>query len=141
MAFPGVADAPARRMRASLALRGNDDLLKQFNLICPVQSHLQKFSASPLTQITSISLAVSSHEGGVSRSSRTRGGMRWTRQRRACDVIAGRGLVSDQRHADERRYSRTAKPCGPGTRCWCQVSGGESARPGLDKPYRRMTVT
>jgi len=26
---------------------------------------------------------------------------------------------------------RTVKPCGPGTRCWCQVSGGTSARPGL----------
>jgi hypothetical protein len=32
--------------------------------------------------------------------------MRWTRQRRACDVIAGRGLVSDQRHADEQRFRR-----------------------------------
>ena len=32
---------------------------------------------------------------GVSRSSRTRDGMRWTRQRRACDVIAGRLSVSD----------------------------------------------
>src|SRR3982075_4359279 len=30
---------------------------------------------------------------------------------------------------------RTAKPCGPGTRCWCQVGGGASAQPGLDKPY------
>jgi hypothetical protein len=33
--------------------------------------------------------------------------------------------------------SRTAKPCGPGTRCWCQVGGGASARPGLDKPLIR----
>jgi hypothetical protein len=23
-----------------------------------------------------------------------------------------------------RRWPRTAKPCGPGTRCWCQVGGG-----------------
>jgi hypothetical protein len=36
---------------------------------------------------------------------------------------------------------RTAKPCGPGTRCWCQVGGGASAQPGLDKPYSPMTVT
>src|ERR1700731_1475435 len=28
---------------------------------------------------------------------------------------------------------RTAKSCGPGTRCWCQVGGGKSARPGADK--------
>ena len=39
---------------------------------------------------------------GVSRSSRTRGGMRWTRQRWARDVIAGRFPVSDRRRADER---------------------------------------
>jgi hypothetical protein len=24
-----------------------------------------------------------------------------------------------------RRRARTGKPCGPGTRCWCQVGGGE----------------
>ena len=36
---------------------------------------------------------------------------------------------------------RTAKPCGPGTRCWCQVGGGASARPGLDNPYSPTTVT
>jgi hypothetical protein len=43
------------------------------------------------------------------------GGMRWTRQRLARDGIAGRveRLLSDHRHADERRFSRTAKSCGP----------------------------
>jgi hypothetical protein len=52
---------------------------------------------------------------GVSRSSRTRGGMRWTRQRRARGGMAGRASrpVSDRRRADERRFSRTAKSCGP----------------------------
>jgi hypothetical protein len=41
-------------------------------------------------------------------------------------VIAGRAkLVSDNSAQDERRYSRTAKPCGPDTRCWCQAVGGE----------------
>ena len=51
-------------------------------------------------------------------SSRTRGGMRWTRQRLACDGVAGRvgeRPVSDQQHADERCSSRTAKSCGPDT--------------------------
>ena len=41
-------------------------------------------------------------------------------------VIAGR--VSRERAAgaqDERRWLRTAKPCGPDTRCWCQAAGGE----------------
>jgi hypothetical protein len=43
-------------------------------------------------------------------------GMRWTRQRFACGVMAGRVLkepVSDHKHADERCSSRTAKSCGP----------------------------
>src|SRR6266852_3133729 len=41
--------------------------------------------------------------------------MRWTRQRFAREVIAGRveRPVSDQQHADERRLLRTAKSCGP----------------------------
>ena len=56
---------PAWRMRASLAMRQNGDLSKQFNLICPVQSSLKKFSASPLAQITSISPAVLSHRGAL----------------------------------------------------------------------------
>ena len=34
--------------------------------------------------------AIPSHTRGVSRSSRTRDGVRWTRQRLACDGIAGR---------------------------------------------------
>jgi hypothetical protein len=66
------------------------DLLKQFNLMLAVQSCLQKYFRSRLTQIKSITRAVSPHSRGVSRSSRTRGGMRWTRQRRAREVIAGR---------------------------------------------------
>ena len=28
---------------------------------------------------------------------------------------------------------RTAKPCGPGTRCWCQAGGDCRARPGFDR--------
>jgi hypothetical protein len=39
--------------------------LKQFNLICPVQSYLQKYFHSQLTQITSISLAVLSPKGRI----------------------------------------------------------------------------
>ena len=45
------------------ALRAKSNLLKQFSLIPPVQSHLKKFSASPPTQITSIFPAVPSHRG------------------------------------------------------------------------------
>jgi hypothetical protein len=48
--------------------------------------------------------AIPPHQRGVSRSSRTRDGVRWTRQRFACDGIAGRveRSVSGHRRADER---------------------------------------
>jgi hypothetical protein len=81
---------------------------------------------------------------GVSRSSRTRDGMRWTRQCRARNWnrrAALTGVVSEQPARRRTALMRTAKPCGPGTRCWCQVGGGASARPGLDNPYPLMTVT
>jgi hypothetical protein len=39
------------------------------------------------------------------------------------------------------KESRTAKPCGPGTRCWCQVGGGEVGPTGFDQPYLPTTVT
>jgi hypothetical protein len=69
-------------------------------VICPSGSLLTGVS-SPLCKNISLhpsgksSLqirAIPPHERGVSRSSRTRGGMRWTRQRFACDGIAGRFL-------------------------------------------------
>jgi hypothetical protein len=34
---------------------------------------------------------------------------------------------------------RTAKPCGPGTRCWCQVREGEVAQPG--RPFAVNSLT
>jgi hypothetical protein len=50
--------------------------------------------------------------------------------------------VSDHSAQDERRYSRTVKPCGPGTRCWCQVGGGVASPTGFDKTVNpSMTVT
>jgi hypothetical protein len=54
------------------------DLLNRIKLIPPVQSLPKKYFPSPPTQITSIFATVSSHLRGGSRSSRTRGGMRWT---------------------------------------------------------------
>jgi hypothetical protein len=50
--------------------------------------------------------------------------------------------VSECRRAGRTALLRTAKPCGPGTRCWCQVREGEAARPG--RPFAvnlRTTVT
>jgi len=63
---------------------------------------------------------------GVSRSSRTlsagcggRGSVG-----RAIRSQGGLWPVSDQERARRTALKRTAKPCGPGTRCWCQVGGG-----------------
>jgi len=58
--------------------------------------------------------------------------MRWTRQRFARDVSQGGFSVSDNKARRREMLQRTAKPCGPGTRCWCQVGGGKSAQPGAD---------
>src|SRR6266851_8603181 len=61
--------------------------------------------------------------------------MRWTRQRFARDGIAGlvERLVSDHRHADERRCCGRQNRVVLTPRRWRQVRGVASARPGLDK--------
>src|SRR6266576_1216173 len=52
--------------------------------------------------------------------------MWWTRERRRADGVAGQVyLVSEIRRARRTALQRTAKPCGPDTRGWCQVAGGE----------------
>ncbi len=57
--------------------------------------------------------------------------MQWPWQRRARKMNRRAGSpVSEHRALDERCGLRTAKPCGSGTRCWCQVGGGVSALPG-----------
>src|SRR4051812_35382634 len=43
-----------------------------------VQPHFEKYFGFLSTQITTVVRTVSSHQRGVSRSSRTRGGMQWT---------------------------------------------------------------
>jgi len=46
--------------------------------------------------------------------------------------------VSDQQHADERRFSRTAKSCGPDAPTLASSSrDGVSALPGADKLHFR----
>ena len=87
--------------------------------------------------------------------------MRWTRQRRARAVTQGGSclrVVSGQPARGRtallpsspmpRRMgtkpgeslgedgSRTVKPCGPGTRCWCQVGGGVFGPTGRDETFK-----
>ena len=73
-----------------------------------------------------LELSPSTPQRGVSRSSRTRGWMRWTRQRFARDGIAGRvgeRPVSDQQHADERCCSVRRSRVVLTPRRWRQVRG------------------
>src|ERR1700692_569924 len=73
----GVLERFSRRT----ALRQKTDFLKRIKLIWPVQSDLQKYFASPLAQIKSISPAVLSHKRGVGHRHERWDGMRWTRMR------------------------------------------------------------
>jgi hypothetical protein len=79
-----------------------------------VNGGLQKYFASLLTQIRSMTPDVSSHLRGVSRSSRTRGGMRWPRQRPRALSNRRAGFVIRERSKARRRTAlkRTAKSCG-----------------------------
>src|SRR6266481_9832207 len=62
-----------------------------------VKPRNQKYFPSRLTQISCISLTVSSHQRGDRASSRARGGMRWTQGRKARRQSQGEmNLVSGQ---------------------------------------------
>jgi hypothetical protein len=122
-------------------------------VICPVQTLQQKYSSSHLPPNQGHNSTVSFRSRGVGRRHERWDGMRWTRQRRARTRSQGGFPVSDHRAPDERRQSpvepfgedgrlRTAKPCGPGTRCWCQVGGGFSSPTGRGRIFNPpMTVT
>src|SRR6266849_3874294 len=102
----------------------------------PVQPCLQKYFPSRLTQITSISLAVSSLWRGVSRSSRTRGGMRWTRERQARKAIAGRDEPRERSASvqDDRRFSGRQSRVVLAPVAGVKFAEAKSARPGPAKP-------
>jgi hypothetical protein len=98
-----VAATPSRHRRSGRRLdrpgdlRATAKLLSRFKLIWAVQSCSQKYFPSRPTQITSISPPSHPTLRGVSRSSRTRGGMRWTQA-----ALLTRAFCM-----------RTAKSCGP----------------------------
>jgi hypothetical protein len=82
MRFTGRPRGPGTNDRL-IRHRQNGDLLKRINLICPVQSCLQKYSSSRLTQIKSISPSIPSHtEGRIAIVTDVGRGMRWTRAAR-----------------------------------------------------------
>src|SRR6202521_2216308 len=67
-----------------------------------VQPTLQKYFASPVGQIISTNSRHPTPQEGRWPSSRTRGGMRWTRQRFARDGIAGQVDEACERSPSER---------------------------------------
>jgi hypothetical protein len=69
---------PDGQITAPKHLRARAILSRQIKLRLPVQSCSQKYFHSLFAQITCISLASRPTQRGGSRSSRTRGGMRWT---------------------------------------------------------------
>src|SRR5260370_14083821 len=84
-----------------------------------VESPLQKYFASPVGQIISTNSRHPTPQEGRWPSSRTRGGMRWTRQRFARDGIAGQVEKTCERSPSERTrdvaaYGEVVWFCPPG---------------------------
>jgi hypothetical protein len=73
-------------------------------------------------------------QGGLSVSDR--------RARRTNDAASVspmlRRVCTPRRKPLGRDGSRTVKPCGPGTRCWCQVGGGFASPTGPDKTIQSV---
>ena len=73
------------------ALRENADFVRPIKAIWVIQSSRQKYSASPLPQITLTTPRIPHpQEGRIAIVTDVGCGMRWTRQRRAREVVAGR---------------------------------------------------
>jgi hypothetical protein len=111
--FIGASQLPLMRKTDGVDNKtGSSDLPVGQYVDRAVESHLQKYSCFRTPQITSMTLAIPSHKRGVSRSSRTRDGMRWTRQRFARDGIA-RKACERSTACGREMLQRTAKSCGP----------------------------
>jgi hypothetical protein len=128
---------------AAIRLLENADLLSRFNVIWPVQPLQQKYLSSHLPPnqrhnsrrliprrgalaiVTNVGMGCGGR-GSVERETESQGGF----------------PVSDRVSCRRTALLRTAKPCGPGTRCWCQVGGGFSNPTGGGKTFNPpMTVT
>ena len=114
----------------------------QFNVICPVQSLPQKQFPSRSPQISTKIRAVSSLTRGVSRSSRTRDGMRWTRQRRAREVCSQGGSSVSESTA---RKTNGADAYGKTVWSWHpllvpSLAETRRAQPGLDQIVNPQTT-
>jgi CheY-like chemotaxis protein len=133
----------------SFGLRAQPNLLNAIKLMLSVQSHPKKYSRFRHPQISATNTASHPSRGALAIVTNVgmgcggRGSVGRERDRRAKSFGLRERSAGAQ---DERRCSsgfatnfgggalsgealgedgsRTAKPCGPGTRCWCQVGGG-----------------
>jgi hypothetical protein len=111
-------------------------------MIWVVQSPLGKIFRFPSTQIDGSFRAVSFRQEGRIARRHERGTGCGGRE----SVGANRGRRASQARErsrgvqDERRIARTAKPCGPDTRCWCQACRGFS-EPNRVRPNPNLQAT
>ena len=90
---------PCNRPRKAVRVKSN--LLNGFSLIWVVQLSSQIYTSSLSPQISGYFRASRLDKRGVSRSSRTRGGMWWTRQRQAREVVRRAGSPVSEHGAQD----------------------------------------
>jgi hypothetical protein len=100
------------------------NLSNRINVICPVQTSPKKYFAFAVGQIGATSLPHPFPARGALAIVTNAGGDAVDATASGAQMFAGRFSVSEPRRAGRTTQTRTAKPCGPGTRCWCQVGGG-----------------
>ena len=106
-------------------VRRKSNFLNPIKLIWVVQSPPKKYSAFRLPQITGITRAVPPCQRGVGHRHERWAGMRWTRQRRARDGIAGRVWpVSDHGARTTRQCPDNPAQTGSARRSLLAKTGG-----------------
>ena len=106
---------------AASLLRRKTNFASQFKVIWVVQTGRERYSCFPLTQISSKLTPSRLLQRGV-RVVTIRGcGLRWMRWRCARERLQGGESCERLIRAGRTTLLRTAKPCGPGARCWRQA--------------------
>src|SRR5882724_5457957 len=120
-----ISNLAPRTADVQKPLREKSNLLSRFNLIWVVQLSPQIYTSFLSPQISGFFRAVSSRQEGRIAIVTNAGwdavdarapARRWSRR--------ASYLVSEVRRAGRTALQRTAKPCGPDTRGWCQAAGG-----------------
>jgi hypothetical protein len=138
----GLNPSELRHCVPPVARRAKWDDLPDGQITDLLSSHTRKNIPLLCLVETDLLIPSSTPQRGVSRSSRTRGWMRWTRQRFARDGVSGRveRPVSDHRHADERcccgRRSRVVLT----PRRWRQVRGWQVGPTGRRRATHPLTT-